>query len=332
MRAPAFFWDAQPSLIARMLTPLGNLFGQTTLKRMAKAGANMPVPVICVGNPVAGGAGKTPTAQAIAQLLIQMGRTPFFLSRGYGGTQKEPLLIDLALHTAALVGDEPLLLANLAPTIVAADRAAGARLAVEYGADFIVMDDGFQNPSLTKSCSFLVVDAAVGVGNGLCLPAGPLRAPFAEQLAHCQGIVLIGSGERATSIYGYANAMHIPVFPARLVADPLAAGRVADRPLLAFAGIGRPIKFARTLQRLGASVRLRSFPDHHRYTEADALSLMAEAERDGLQLITTEKDAVRLHGSPALEHLRLASDVLPVRLAFEDPRTVTRMLSETTTV
>lgn len=328
MRAPSFFWDDQPGMIARALAPLGDWYGRATLSRMTKQGTAMAAPVICVGNPVAGGAGKTPTALAIAQMLIQMGRTPFFLSRGYGGTLKGPLLVDAGVHTAAHVGDEPLLLASLAPTVVAQDRVTGAQLALAQGADCIVMDDGFQNPSLTKNCALLVVDAAVGIGNGLCLPAGPLRAPFTEQLRYCHGIILIGDGVRAHSIFDFAQAAGIPVFPARLLPEPLAAGRISDRPLLAFAGIGRPIKFARTLQKLGASVRLRAFPDHHHYTDADAYSLMQEADRDGLSLITTEKDAVRLTGSPALDALRQATDVLPVRLIFNDPRAVIRLLSE----
>jgi tetraacyldisaccharide 4'-kinase len=326
-RAPDFFWIDPPTLIARILAPVGQVVGKVALKRMGKAGARAAVPVICVGNPVAGGAGKTPTALALAQLLINMGRCPFFLSRGYGGDNPGPVRVDPAQHSVKDVGDEALLLATLAPTVTAHDRVAGAQLAAMQGADIIIMDDGFQNPALVKDIALLVVDAQVGIGNGLCLPAGPLRAPFHAQLERCQGIVLIGWGEAGEWVADEAQAMGKPVYRAAIAPDPLAAGRLAGQSVLAYAGIGRPQKFADTLMQMGVDVRLKAFPDHHRFTPQDARELMDMAIADDRLLVTTEKDAVRLVGDLALETLRAESDVLPIRLTFEDTRAVAQMVA-----
>jgi tetraacyldisaccharide 4'-kinase len=327
LRAPEFYWMPEPNVLARTLAPFGNIVGQLALRRMAKTGIRVSVPVVCIGNPVAGGAGKTPTALAMGQLLTHMGRCPIFLTRGYGGDNPGPLLVDRARHMSSHVGDEPLLLAAAAPTVVAYDRVAGAHMACSLGADIIIMDDGFQNPSLAKDIALLVIDSGVGIGNGLCLPAGPLRAPFDQQLARCDGVVLIGQGFTGDAIIAQAQAAQKPVYTARIVPEPLAAGRLAGQAVLAYAGIGRPQKFADTLFRLGAEVRLRAFPDHHRFTEKEAHDLMNEAHRDGLLLVTTEKDAARLSGDPALEHLRNVSDVLPIRLTFDDTRAVAHMLA-----
>src|SRR5947199_2834355 len=180
MQAPRFWWD-KPGALAALLSPFASIYGAVAARRLEQPGAHAGIPVICVGNPTVGGAGKTPTALAIARLLIEAGERPYFLTRGYGGKFGGPVLVEAA-HTAVQVGDEPLLLARVAPTVVAADRAAGAQLARENGASVIVMDDGFQNPSLAKELSILVIDGARGIGNGRVLPAGPLRVPLEPQL------------------------------------------------------------------------------------------------------------------------------------------------------
>jgi len=311
MRAPGFWWRRPPSLAARLLKPFGALYGLAAARRMCAPGARAPVPVVCVGNPVAGGAGKTPAALALAACLRRAGRNPVFLTRGYGGRLKGPVRVDLDVHTPGETGDEPRLLAARAPCIVAADRVAGARLAADFG-DVVVMDDGFQNSSLLKDVSFLVVDAADGAGNGYCLPAGPLRAPLAAQFARAQAMIVVGEGEEGPRL---ASGSGLPVLRARLVPDGHAAARLAGRRVLAFAGIGRPRKFARTLRDLGADVaRLVEFPDHHVLTEGEADALLAEARRDGLLLVTTEKDRARF----ARTRLGMAAEVLPVDLVFED--------------
>ena len=211
-----------------------------------------------------------------------------------------------------------------APCVVAHDRVAGAKLAAAFG-DVIVMDDGFQNPSLDKNLAVLVVDAATGVGNGLCIPAGPLRAPLDAQLARAQAIVLVGEGDAGGV---FARQKKIPVFRARILPDAECAADLEGRRVLAFAGIGRPQKFAETLKSLGADVvRLTEFPDHHVFTARDARALLAEAKRDGLMLVTTEKDHVRL-SDPALSELAKAACALPVRLAFDNSKEMTAFLSK----
>lgn len=324
MRAPAFWWRTPPTPLARALAPLGYLYGRLVVQRMSKRGAAAFLPVICVGNFTAGGAGKTPTALAVAELLRADGERPAFLSRGYGGREAGPLLIDAARVGAGDVGDEPVLLARSAPTIVARDRPAGAALAAGTGATVIVMDDGLQNPSLLKSLSLAVVDGTTGIGNGLPLPAGPLRAPLAAQWPRTNAVVVIGDGGPGDRIAGEAATRGRPVLRASLEADPAAAARLKGERVLAFAGIGRPAKFFESLAACGAIiVEARAFGDHHAYTAAEIARLAAEAQAGGLALVTTEKDRVRLEG---LGVPLAAVLTLPVRLAFEDPESVTTLL------
>jgi tetraacyldisaccharide 4'-kinase len=324
MRAPDFWWRATPSLPAHILTPLGALWGAVARRRLAMAGEGTSIPVICVGNPVAGGAGKTPAALEIARLLMAAGSRPVFLTRGYGGTLPGPMHVDPALHSSREVGDEPLLLARTAPCVVAHDRVAGAKLAAAFG-DVIVMDDGFQNPSLAKNLALLVVDAAMGTGNGLCIPAGPLRAPLDAQLACAHAVVLVGEGGAGGV---FTRQKKIPVFRAGILPEAACAADLKNCRVLAFAGIGRPKKFAETLTSLGADVvRLVEFPDHHAFTAGEARALLAEAKRDGLMLVTTEKDHVRL-ADPALSELARAARALPVRLAFNNAKEMTAFLSK----
>ncbi len=325
MRAPAF-WSDPDSLAGRLLAPLGWAVGAVTLARMARPGERVGVPVICIGNPTVGGSGKTPIARLVASRLRAGGQRPAVLLRGYGGSLTGPAVVGPDV-TAAEAGDEALLHARDGLTIIARDRLAGARLAAASGADVIVMDDGFQNPSLAKDLSLLVVDGGHGLGNGRVLPAGPLRAPFGPQLARAGALVVVGDGAAGESLAAQAVAAGRPVLRAGLQVDDEVAAWLNGRDVLAFCGIGRPAKFAETLGQAGArNAVLRPFPDHHAYGDADAARLIAEAERTGLPLVTTEKDAVKLKGSPALDALAAAATVVPVRAVVDDEAALDRLL------
>lgn len=326
MRAPAFYFR-RPGLLSFLLLPFGTAYGAVASWRMGRPGARVGVPVVCIGNPTLGGAGKTPTAIAVARLLADMGEKPAFLSRGYGGADAGPVLVDAATQSAERVGDEPLLLARHFPTVVARDRLAGAHLAIGNGASVLALDDGFQNPSLAKDCSLLVIDAETGIGNGDVFPAGPLRAPLAAQFAHAQGLVRVGTGEAARAVEETARVTGIPIFAARLVPDAQAAAELGGRKVLAFAGIGRPEKFFTSLREIGAELlETRSFSDHHRFTAADARALLGAARTRNLTLVTTEKDIARMQGDAALAELAAQSKALPVRLRFADEEAVRRVL------
>lgn len=289
------FWGRPPGLAAAALAPASVIYGAVAAARLRRPGQSCGIPVICIGNLTLGGAGKTPTALAVVEFLMSTGARPFFLSRGYGGRLAGPLLVDPMRHDAAAAGDEPLLLARMAPTVVARDRVAGALLARDRGATVVVMDDGFQNPSLAKDLSILVVDAGRGIGNGRIFPAGPLRAPLAAQLSRAQALVVIGNGSAAAALAAPARIGKIPVFAATLEPDPDDVAALAGKAALAFAGIGDPEKFFATLRRAGVDLRqTRVWPDHHLYTAADAAALLAQARAAGLALVTTEKDMARL--------------------------------------
>ena len=269
---------------------LSAIYGSIAGSRMRQQGAPAPVPVLCIGNLVAGGAGKTPAALALSARLAELGRSPVFLSRGYGGRLAGPVRVNPDQHTPADVGDEPLLLARAGPAVVARDRPAGAALAAEIG-DVVVMDDGFQNPSLRKDLSFAVVDAATGVGNGFCLPAGPLRAPLAAQWPSVDALILVGEGEAGDQVGRLAERQRKPVLRAWLTPDAAVAAGLAGVRVFAFAGIGRPEKFFETLRRSGALVeQTRAYPDHRPYSAGEIARLLAEAGAAGLLPVTTEKD------------------------------------------
>jgi tetraacyldisaccharide 4'-kinase len=325
MREPAFWWRAA-SLAAVLLAPLAAVYGAVAARRLARDGHGAGVPVVCVGNLTVGGAGKTPLALALAGMLKSAGETPFLLSRGYGGRRAGPLRVDPAQHRAREVGDEPLLLARAAPTIVARNRVKGAQAATAGGATIIVMDDGFQNPSLRKDFSVLVVDARRGIGNGRVIPAGPLRAPVEAQLDRADALVVVGSPPTEPAVAEAARKHRVPVFHATLRPDAAAAAGLRGRAL-AFAGIGDPEKFFATLAQAGIAVaRVRAFPDHHRYTAAEAKALCETAERDGLTLVTTEKDLARLQGDGEVTELAARARTLPVTLAFDDVAAFERLL------
>ena len=258
---------------------------------------------------------------ALARMLMADGRRVAFLSRGYGGARRaEPARVDPALHTAAIVGDEPLLLAQVAPCWVGPDRVASAKLAVEAGAEVLVLDDGLQNPALAKDLSVAVVDGEQVFGNGLCIPAGPLRAPLAAQAPMVGAFVLIG-GDAAARRAAEAAAPGRPVFAASLEPDAVAAAALIGREVVAFAGIARPDKFYATLRRIGAQVvARRDFPDHHLFRPREIEALIEEATRRRAILVTTEKDRVRL--GPYAR----AVATLPVTLRFEEPARMREML------
>lgn len=307
MRAPDFW--SNDGAAARLLAPLGMLYDLAGKLRFAFARpVACGVPVICVGNLTAGGAGKTPVALALAKRLAPRGRAVHFLTRGYGGRAAGPLRVDPSKHDAAAVGDEALLLARAAPTWVARDRVAGARRAVEAGAEILIMDDGFQNPALKKDLSFIVVDGETGFGNGRVIPAGPLRETVARGLARADALVLLGPDRQAIA---QLLPDHVPIVQASLVPTG-AAEDLTGRRVYAFAGIGRPNKFFATLKELGAElVETRAFADHHRFRPDELDALLARAQALEAIAVTTEKDAVRL---PEIYRVKITA--LPVEAAW----------------
>ena len=318
MREPGFWWrGAGPQ--ARLLAPLGLIYGAIAARRMAADGAHAALPVLCVGNFTLGGAGKTPTVIMLAKLLAATGERPFCLSRGYGGTEIGPKLVDSRSDHAAQVGDEALLLARAASTVVARDRVAGAEFARAQGASLVILDDGLQNSSLAKDFTLAVIDARRGIGNARVFPAGPLRAPLDAQLAHTDALLVVGEGKATDSIALRLRAQSRPVFHARLVPEQAAVSALGAQKVLAFAGIGDPEKFFMTVGAAGISISSsRAFPDHHRYTPQDASELILRAEHSGLALLTTEKDRARMDGDPRLAALAARVHTLPVTMAVQE--------------
>jgi tetraacyldisaccharide 4'-kinase len=320
-----FWWYRKQGGAASMLRPLGRLYGALTEVKAARVEPyRSRLPVICVGNVTAGGGGKTPTAIALVSLLKSIGERPVFLTRGYGGEIKGPVLIAKG-QSAVDIGDEPLLLAAHAPTVVSADRAAGAKF-IEgldksvVDASVVVMDDGFQNPQLAKDFSLIVADSGLGIGNGLIMPAGPLRAPLESQIARADALLLIGDGDKATPLVTAFEAHGKPVLKGRL-ATRGDARWLGVLPVIGFAGIANPKKFYSTLSANGARlIDTMSFADHHRYTARQAAFLMKWARGQNAMLVTTEKDWVRLpeDDGTALGELRHRSRPLPVVIEFGD--------------
>lgn len=329
MRAPGFWWRAPPSALARLLQPLGVFYGAITQRRMRRAGARAGIPVICVGNFVAGGAGKTPTTLALASRLAALGETPFALTRGYGGRLSGPLRVDPGRHTPVDVGDEPLLLATRLPTVVARERPAGAALAREAGASLVLMDDGLQNPSLHKDLRLAVIDGAVSVGNGLCLPAGPLRAPLAGQFERVDALVIIGEGAAGDQLAVQALTVGKRVLRASLVPPADIQAELAGLRVLAVSGIGRPEKFAATLRAAGARLAgERAYGDHHAYSDSDVAALIGDAKAKAGRIAVTQKDMVKLAPLwPAAERSLLLC--VPVTLVFEDEAALDTLLRST---
>ena len=312
MRAPEF-WGSGHRVMPALLSPLGFAYAAAGgLRRTMVRPWRAAVPVVCVGNLTAGGAGKTPTVLALGQWLQSRNRAVHYLSRGYGGTAHRTTRVDPAKHDAYAVGDEALLLAASAPTWVGRHRPSGARAATAAGSDIVVMDDGHQNPALHKDLSVVVVDAGCPLGNGHVIPAGPLRERPRAGLARADAIVLIDDPSGPVGDLGLGAVSAVPVLRARLVPGPEVV-RLADTDIVAFAGIARPRKFFDTLRASGCRlIAAHGFADHHDF-DPDEIMLMAEqANAAGARLVTTAKDAVRLpFGARAMV------EVVTVSLEFE---------------
>ena len=320
MKAPKFWNSGASSLVPQMLAPLSAVYQLANwLHRSRMKTETVSVPVICIGNVVAGGAGKTPVAIAIAQFLEKLGWVPHFLSRGYGGSLEGPERVVLDVHDASMVGDEPLLLAGVAPTWVAKDRLAGAKAAIAAGANVIVMDDGLQNPSIEKTISVLVIDGDFGVGNGRLMPAGPLREAPSSAVKKSDAIVVVGD----TAIKLQFDTGNVPVFRARIVPHALQSELVGEK-VVAFAGIGRPGKFFKSLELAGADiVAAVEFADHHPFSQNDIMKLVEKASLHNAALVTTRKDYVRLPIDA-----KMMTTVFDIDLLFEKPKTLQNLLIE----
>ncbi len=318
LRPPAFWQAESGGLAATLLAPFAALVSRAARARAARPGWRAPVPVLCLGNATLGGAGKTTLALDLGARLRAAGIAVHFLTRGYGGRVRGVRRV-APDDAAAVVGDEPKLLAAIAPTWVGADRAASARAAIAAGAELLLMDDGLQNPGLAKTLSLLVIDGASGFGNGRVIPAGPLRETVADAATRVAAAVLIGDDQcRALACLPPT----LPVLRARLAPGP-GARALAGIRVHALAGIARPEKFHATLAAAGAVlVGHADFPDHHRFTAAELHRVLAEAARLGARPVTTPKDATRL--PPAFQNTIAIADV---DLVWENPDAIAALLA-----
>lgn len=314
------FWYRKPGYHAALLSPISFVYGRVAAYRMHSARRlRLNVPVICIGNFTVGGTGKTPTAITLAKAAREKGFTPGIITRGYGGAFTAPTLVDVDHHSAKYVGDEPLLLAEAAKTIVTKDRLVGAQKLIDEGVDLLLMDDGFQSAQLHFDYSILVVDANRGLGNGRVIPAGPVRAPFNTQMQYTHALSVIGNGPAADDLVRLASRAAKPVYGGYFKStDPDA---FESLKCLAFAAIGDPDRFFRSLSAIGAHVETgRAFPDHHYFTEHDIDEILDESEKKGLVPVTTRKDYVRLkacHGRA--QDLAQRTQVLDIELSYDDP-------------
>jgi tetraacyldisaccharide 4'-kinase len=328
MHEPAF-WYRPSSWISRLLMPLGALYGAIAGRRLQRQGFDAGIPVLCIGNYHVGGAGKTPAVLALAKMLRELGETPVVLSRGYGGRLRGPIKVDPERHVAADVGDEPLMMARTVPVVVARDRVDGVALARSQGASVILMDDGFQNPAIAKDASLIVIDGERGLGNGCVFPAGPLRAPLQAQFERTDALIVVGDGPAAKAVAAAVAARGKPVLSAHLKPHDGSVASLRGRRALAFAGIGDPARFFRTLRGSGIEVvGERAFADHHPFSKGEIETLIAEAKRDELTLVTTEKDLARLRKADGLPVW--AKDIVPfaVTLEFDGAQQLRRFISE----
>lgn len=317
MKAPGFWSNPpdRPGLISQVLWPASQIWQMGARLRQARATPERaPVPVLCIGNLTAGGAGKSPMVAALIQRLSERGITAHIVSRGYGGQITGPHLVDSEMDSAADVGDEPLMLSGYGSVWVSRDRAAGARAAAEAGAKLVILDDGFQNPGLVKDASIVMVDAGQGFGNGRLMPAGPLRETVAEGLGRADLVVLVGDVRaREGLLQAWPVLRERPVLGASLVPQKTGLSLENVR-VIAFAGIGRPEKFFDTVRDMGAVISTtHGFADHQVYDRKILQRLVREARDTNAILVTTEKDAVRLPQS-----FRDQAFTIPIRLEPED--------------
>ncbi|WP_407148447.1 tetraacyldisaccharide 4'-kinase [Bradyrhizobium sp. ORS 86] len=328
MREPAF-WYRPSSWISHLLRPLAAFYGAVAARRMQRGGVDAGIPVFCIGNYHVGGAGKTPTVLALAKLLRELDERPVVLSRGYGGRLRGPVKVDPDRHTAADVGDEPLMMAATLPVVVSRERAEGLALARAQDATVILMDDGFQNPSVVKDASFIVIDGNRGLGNGCVFPAGPLRAPLPPQLARTDALIVVGEGSAAKKVAAEISSRGKPVLRAELKPDEASLAALRGKRALAFAGIGDPARFFNTLRSSGVDVvRSRAFADHHAFTKGEIDGLVADARRDGLMLVTTEKDLARLRTAGGMPAWAQAIVPFAVTLQFGDVSALRRLVTD----
>ncbi|MHA1559164.1 MAG: tetraacyldisaccharide 4'-kinase [Alphaproteobacteria bacterium] len=328
MKAPSFWWHQRVGVAAIALAPPAWIYGSLIARQMTRNPSYWAsVPVICVGNYTSGGDGKTPTAIALGRLVREMGLTPGFLTRGHGGSQRGPVEVEDGKSDPRQIGDEPALLAEFGPTVVARNRPNGARLLVGLGVDLIIMDDGLQNPGLGKDLSIAVIDAEAGLGNRRSMPAGPLRASLRTQLAATDIIVLIGEGPSQSGMVRLAARAGKKLLRAALAPVELDGWR--NGRILAFAGIGRAEKFFASLERCGAQFAGQiAFDDHHFYSKADAKALLRHADvGSDIRLVTTEKDYARLASAEGtVAELRERAEIFAIQLRFDPPSEMRRML------
>ena len=322
MRAPDFWWRKN-SLLSLLLAPISYLYGLVTCRPFGK-GVTSKIPVICIGNFTAGGAGKTPVALSLAKLFQTRGDEVVFLSRGYGGSLSGPHLVSSTNDRAQDVGDEPLLLAKQAPTIIAKDRVAGLRfIEQQFTPDLIIMDDGFQSARIKPHHALLVVDGKRGLGNGCLMPAGPLRAPLSVQLDHADRLLVVESAHEnhatVENLIRHFEEKQASVFNVslKLTQDY----DLANKRVVAFSGIGDPQKFFDTVVECGADlVSSMPFPDHHSFSEGEAANILLQANLFDAEIVTTAKDAIRLEGGEGnLAKLLEASKVIEVEAVFDTP-------------
>ena len=309
MKTPTF-WNKK-NLVYYFLLPLGWLYHfATALKIRLSKSYKSSVPVICIGNLTAGGTGKTPISIAIADIVKNKRKNPFFISRGYGGKVKN-IIIHSYNNCAKEVGDEPLLLSKIAPVAVNPDRAEAAKLAIKSGADILIMDDGFQNPGLYKDISFLVFNGKFGIGNGGIIPAGPLRETFASGIKRASALIIIGNDE--TNI---AKKTDLPVFFADITEEQ---PNIKNKNVFAFAGIGYPEKFYNSLKNVGLNIiEKQDFPDHHFYAENELNKIIETAKKQNLEIFTTSKDYVKI---PA--DMQKYFNVLNIKIKWHDEKSLT---------
>lgn len=317
--APPFWWKPN-AWQGWLLAPIGMIFGKVSAARMdASAEEAVDVPVICVGNFIAGGAGKTPTVQMLCKYLASRKFKPGILSRGYGGAVTSPTVVNLEHHNAHDVGDEALLHAEKHTTVVSANRPQGAKILIDKGCDIIVMDDGFQNASLAKDYCLVVIDSKRALGNGFTMPAGPLRVPFKRQLHHASSVLIIGEHEPGIRLVRKIARSGRQAFHAGI--SVIGRSKLRGSNVLAFAGIADPTKFYDTLESIGVKIVDReSFGDHHYFLDEECSDLLERAEKQKLKLITTSKDHARLKGmGEKRNQLAEAAQILNIQLVPENP-------------